>query len=349
MTDTDLERSRGFAGGSIPVAYTRLVARELDLQTRQLPALLQGTGLKVEQLLEDETRLSAEQQIRVLENALECSQDPALGLRLGRRLTPATHGPMGFLVNSSPNLLAALKGIQAYILTRMSFVRLELTEAETDLICQIHLDVATSGAIKRLVSEACGMAFFAFAEFIVGRSVPEIEARFAYPAPAYSPQYADFLPGCIRFSCVETSVRVPLELCEVANATANPESYALAQAQCEALKSELRSQVGSYRHRLEKMMLQHPAGTLSEDEAAAALFMTKRTLGRRLKAEGCRFRQVRDDILARQALGYLRDSQLSIEAIAEQLNYHDSANFRRAFKRWFQMTPDQYRRELVAE
>ncbi|WP_223268800.1 AraC family transcriptional regulator [Marinobacter nauticus] len=26
------------------------------------------------------------------------------------------------------------------------------------------------------------------------------------------------------------------------------------------------------------------------------------------------------------------------------MNYHDSANFRRAFKRWFGVTPDEYRK-----
>jgi AraC-like DNA-binding protein len=37
---------------------------------------------------------------------------------------------------------------------------------------------------------------------------------------------------------------------------------------------------------------------------------------------------------------------MSVEAIAALLNYHDSANFRRAFKRWFQVSPDQYRQRL---
>jgi AraC-like DNA-binding protein len=84
-------------------------------------------------------------------------------------------------------------------------------------------------------------------------------------------------------------------------------------------------------------------------EAAAALFICKRTLARRLKAEGTSFRQLRDGILSQQAIGYLRDSSVSVEAIAELLNYHDSANFRREFKRWFGVTPDQYRRRSASQ
>ena len=97
------------------------------------------------------------------------------------------------------------------------------------------------------------------------------------------------------------------------------------------------------------MMLSQAPGLLSEEEAAATLFISKRTLARRLQQEGKRFRQIRDEILSQQASGYLRDSHLSVEAIAAQLNYHDTANFRRAFKRWFQLSPDQFRQRLKIE
>jgi len=72
--------------------------------------------------------------------------------------------------------------------------------------------------------------------------------------------------------------------------------------------------------------------------------MGKRTLSRKLKEENSSFRQVRDEILSRRAATYLRDTQLSVEAIALLLGYHDTASFRRAFKRWFVMPPDQYRK-----
>jgi AraC-like DNA-binding protein len=71
--------------------------------------------------------------------------------------------------------------------------------------------------------------------------------------------------------------------------------------------------------------------------------MSKRTLARKLKRENSSFRQIREEVLSRQAASYLCDSQMSVEAIATLLNYHDTASFRRAFKRWFGLTPDQYR------
>ena len=99
---------------------------------------------------------------------------------------------------------------------------------------------------------------------------------------------------------------------------------------------------------VKKLMLSHPAGFLSEENTAEALFISKRTLARKLKAEDTSFRQIRDEILSKQSAAYLEEGRMSVESISALLGYHDSANFRRAFKRWFSMTPDQYRQQVQA-
>lgn len=328
---------------SIPASYTRLIARELGMHTRYLPELLSETGLLVNQLLDEATRLTARQQIQVIENALRLSKDAGFGLRLGRRLTPSVHGPMGYLASSSPNLQAAIEAIQAFLPTRISFVRLNLAQANGYLMIGCTFDVQISPAVSRFMAEICTMGFFACAEFIIGRPAHEVAVHFAHPDPGAG--YRAQIPGRVSFANDGIMVRVPMELCRIPNVSANHESYALARKQCEAILVGLRDTPGSYRRQVEIMMLSHSTGTLTEENAAAALFISKRTLARRLRAEGTGFRQIRDEILACQARSYLRDEQLSVDAIAALLNYHDSANFRRAFKRWYGMPPDRYRLE----
>lgn len=330
---------------SIPASYTRLIAQELGMHTRDLPELLSETDLAVNQLLDEATRLTARQQIQIIENALRLSKDAGFGLRLGRRLTPSAHGPMGYLASSSPNLQAAIEAIQAFLPTRISFVRLNLAQDNGYLIIRCSFDVDMSPAVSRFMAEICTMGFFACAEFIIGRPAHEVETRYAHPDPGAGAGYGEQIPGRVTFGNDGVVVRVPMELCRIPNVSANHESYALARKQCEAILASLRGAPDSYRRQIETMMLSHPTGTLTEEDAAAALFVSKRTLARRLRAEGTGFRQIRDEILARQARSYLRDGKLSVDAIATLLNYHDSANFRRAFKRWYGMPPDRYRLE----
>lgn len=341
---TQLASTRDKSGGDIPSNYSRLIARELGLTARQLPELLQGTGLGASQLLSEDGLITPVQQMQILRNALALSDQPGFGLRLGKRLTPATHGAMGFAASSSPDLLSALQAIHTFLPTRASVIELHLQEAGDDLECRLTFQVQLDDELLRCVAELIITVLLEFGEFIVGRPLNEAAIAFTHPAPEYQAIYPQYLSGRIEFGHDQLTLRLPLALCHEPNASANHESYRLALQQCEAMLAQLQTQTSSYQNRLKKMMLSRPPGTLSEEEAAATLFMSKRTLARKLKQEGSSFRQIRDDILSSQAASYLRESTLSIEDIAALLNYHDSANFRRAFKRWFGQPPEDYRR-----
>ena len=336
--------SRRSFPADMPSSYARLIARELGLTVRQLPRLLNGTGLRPEQFLEEDRLLTTDQQIQIVRNALRLSAHSDFGLRLGRRLTPATHGAMGFVANSSPDLFTAVQAVQLFLPTRISFAQLAHDERDGWLECTIKFNIPLEPAISCCLSETAVRAYFEIAEFIVGRPLVEAETRFSHTAPAYHSAYSQYLPGKIQFGCEQLLVRLPMALCREPNASSNHHDYRLAMQQCEAMLAKLPGQTQTYQTRIKKMMLSHPPGTLSEGEAAATLFMSPRTLARHLAREHTGFRQIRDELLSQQAADYLCRNRLSVEAVAALLNYHDSANFRRAFKRWFGVPPEQYRR-----
>ena len=327
----------------IPSNYSLLIARELGLTARQLPKLLRGTGVDTQQFLTDDSLLTPAQQVHILRNALALSGQPDFGLRLGERLTPATHGAMGFAVCSSPDLLTALQAFHKFLPTRASFIHLRLQQAEDHMECLLDFQAPLDEDVARCLAETAVKAFFATGEFIAGRHLDEAEACFVHQAPAYRANYPAYLPGRIYFGCDQLKLRLPMALCRMPNVSANSENYGLALQQSESMLARLQSREPDYRTRLKKMMLSQPPGTLCEEEAAAALFMSKRTLARKLKQENSGFREIREEILSHQAADYLRDSQMSVEAIAALMNYHDTASFRRAFKRWFGVPPEQYR------
>ncbi|PNE04245.1 AraC family transcriptional regulator [Alcanivorax sp. MD8A] len=326
-----------------PASYSRLIARELGLPPTRLWMLLQGTEVTPEQLLAEDSLLTTQQQVQILHNAMEISDDPTFGFRLGHRLTPATHGAMGFLTLSSANLLEALQAIHRYAPTRLNFVRIEVQDHGEWLGCYANFDAPLSDETRRCLSEAFIMMFFETARSILGRPAHEVETFFSHHMPAHHEQYPKYLPGAYHFGAEHFMARIPKALCLFPNNAANHESYQLALQQCEKMLSQLVTDSDSYRYRVEKMMLSCPPGTLTEEEAAAALFMSKRTLARKLAQENSGFRKIREQILSRQAADYLQDPRLTVDSIAALLNYHDSANFRRAFKRWYTLTPEQFR------
>jgi AraC-like DNA-binding protein len=71
--------------------------------------------------------------------------------------------------------------------------------------------------------------------------------------------------------------------------------------------------------------------------------MSARTLRRKLREEDTSFRQLVDELRRDFALRYLRDTDLTVEEIAETLGFSDAANFRHAFRRWTNTAPYEFR------
>lgn len=80
-------------------------------------------------------------------------------------------------------------------------------------------------------------------------------------------------------------------------------------------------------------------------ETANSLDITERTLNRRLRSEGASFRSMRNAVLQRHAEFYLKETDLTVDAIAGQLGYKDFSSFRRVFKKWTNLSPQAYREQ----
>jgi len=79
---------------------------------------------------------------------------------------------------------------------------------------------------------------------------------------------------------------------------------------------------------------------------AAGFGLSVATLRRRLHSEGASYQSLREQCLREAADHYLRDTDWSIERIAERLGFSGGVAFRRAVRRWTGRSPSARRREL---
>jgi len=87
-------------------------------------------------------------------------------------------------------------------------------------------------------------------------------------------------------------------------------------------------------------------GRCSADGTAALFAMQRRTLSRRLRAEGKSFEALLAQIRYETARQLLTDTAIPIRQIAEAIGYADVSVFTRAFKRWSGETPSAWRSSL---
>jgi len=258
----------------IPSSYSRIVARELGLQEKDLSRLLQGTGLPRDILLPgDETHLTGEQQLRVLENAWRMVDAPEFGLRLGRQLQPSAHGPLGYLALSSPDLITALESLRDFLPIRIPFAQLELSLDRDWLYCSLEFKLQPQPEEKRLLLECFALVIQSVVEAVLGRELSEGRFTFEYERPDYYRVYPHYLHSPVSFSAGENRVLLPANLARVSNASGEPESYALAQDLCRRLLEQAPTSSLSMTDRVRRLLLSQPSGAVDEVAVARAMFV----------------------------------------------------------------------------
>jgi AraC-like DNA-binding protein len=122
----------------------------------------------------------------------------------------------------------------------------------------------------------------------------------------------------------------------------NEITYATVVRLCDAQIEEFqfrRGLVGEVRQILMKNLMRPK----KFEDVAQDLNMSARTLRRKLREENSSFRQVMDELRRDIALRYLRETDLTVEEIAESLGFSDAAGFRQAFRRWTNAAPHEFR------
>mgnify|MGYP001815395442 FL=1 len=330
----------------IPSTYSRIIARVARLQERDLDKLLSGTGLPRSILMPgDESHINGEQQVRILQNGRRLLQAPDFGLRLGQQLQPSTHGPLGYLALSSPDLLGALKALSDYLPLRLPWVAVELSIG-TETICaelKFLMSLDDNPVEQITMAEAFSVVLQSFVEAILGRPASEAQITYAHATPDYAQRYGDYLHAPFRFGSVSNSYRLPVQLASTPNASGDDASYRLTQQLCQQLLEQTPRSASSMADRVRTLLLLTPIESLTEDVVARRLYVSRRTLARRLAAEGTGYRQIREQFLHELARSYLLQANQTVDTVAASLGYHDASAFRKAFKRWTGMTPKDFR------
>jgi AraC-like DNA-binding protein len=112
---------------------------------------------------------------------------------------------------------------------------------------------------------------------------------------------------------------------------------------CDELISTLR-RCDEIRRRVREMILRANGAVPTLSQIAGRLFLSTRTLRRRLEDAQTSYQEIVGETRRNLAVDYLAHTSLSTGAIAEILGYSDTANFRQAFKRWTGGSPQEYRR-----
>ncbi|MBN58521.1 MAG: AraC family transcriptional regulator [Oceanospirillaceae bacterium] len=333
MTQWNFQRS---------VTSVRLMCEFATEQGISIGSLLAGTGLGQHQLLEPNSTVLAEQELRVIANLVATLGDaPAVGIRTGMRYHFTAFGALGFAIVSSRDMRSALDvALQHFHLT-FAFTRFEVVEDGEDLCVYIH-DENLPKDLAQFIVERDVSALITVARDLYDLRPMTRRASFKTSAPCDVSIYESLLSTSPEFGCSENCVRFDRSIFGNPLPQANELAHSAAIDQCRQLLELRRGREGFSAAVRDQIMVR--AGCMpTMDEISASLHMTPRTLRRRLSVEGVTFTELREEVRMSLADDLLSGPQLSIPQIAERLGYAEPTSFINAFKRWHGTTPHSYR------
>jgi AraC-like DNA-binding protein len=169
------------------------------------------------------------------------------------------------------------------------------------------------------------------------------EIRFVHEVPVQASEHLRFFGCPVRFRCASNALIVERNFGERWVPTADPKLYRVLKQHVERILDDMPREndlAGAVRRAIGQSIAD---GDTTLVKVAGMLAMTPRTLERRLKESGVIYRDLVTDTRRRFALEYLKDRNRSLTEVAFLLGYSEVSAFNRAFKRWTDSTPLQYR------
>jgi len=306
--------------------------------------VFEQAGLDPARLGDPNARFPQAGMFRLWSEAGEIADDPCFGLETGRRWKPTTFHALGYAWLASSTLHDALERLTRYIHIVNSSVRARLEARGARFVFSYALSNsavavnaaavdASLAALMQMCRQICGQGYEPQGVLISHPRPPchgRLEAFFRAPV-----QYDAEIPGLV-FDAQTIDKRLPTANAELARINEEVVLKYLSQLDRASVATQVKS------HLIELL----PAGHVGEEAITSRLNMSLRSLQRKLLEEGTSYARLLEETRRDMARSYIENSSLSINEIAYLLGFSEPANFTRAFRRWYDVTPSSYRGTL---
>lgn len=305
---------------------------------------LKGSGVAPGQIYDASVMTSVRQYAAVCANAVRLSSDPRTPFRTGARLHLAAYGMYGYALMSCLSLRDYFRlGVKYHRLATPTLT-IEWTQNPDTSVWTFPDAFSTNlpHDVQQFLLEQQYTQHVTHLQDVAGRSCPPILARFSYPEPSHAAIYPEYLGCPCEFGAGECQLIYDSAILDMEPHLAHRHSAALLQETCDRLIGQAKTSCG-VSGEVYQVLMRKPGEFPGMETVAAALKMTSRTLRRRLESEGTSFVAIVDDVRCSLATEYLKTTKLSTDDVAMLVGFSDTANFRRALKRWTGKGPGEIR------
>jgi AraC-like DNA-binding protein len=329
---------------TISVCFVQAMLEHFDLPHCSRDALLSKAGISPGTVNEGKSRISIGQFSQLSRLAMRTCDDESCG-HFPRKVKLGTFQTMAQYVAEAQDLRTAIQRNIAF---------LSLFETGHSLHCEIdgkfvryQMQPNPNYPQSTWVFEQHLMLTHRFLSWLVGTPIPLLTVNCHYPPPKHRDEYHYLFFCPTRFDGNVSELIFEQRVLDLPIIKTSEELDSLIrQAPYNLLFMPTRQK--SYTEQIRRYIKKSLPNNPSYEQIAASLGLTPQTLRRRLREEGCDYRQIRNELLRDTAIEFLQQTEHSVQEISYRLGFSEPSAFIRSFRNWTGVPPNHYRRQQEA-
>jgi len=334
--------------GNVQVNFLQAMHSAIQLCQQDADALFSQFGLADLEQSHPDRRISIPHYMRLGHAAIELTGHKELGLIMGQQTQLHHFGSLGFCAQSSATLKDVISVLICYerLFSENSRGHSRIIRADNKTGFQFY-SISPYNDYNRFVVDAVIGGWLSFLQNGNGESIKNwsgasIEIEFAQPD--YVSSYA-LWPVPVHFGMKQNILWLPDHIGDKINQFANPVSHQQMKQICLKQLEQI-TKGRNIQQQVSELIAMHLTGqTPTLEFISAEMQLEPWTLRRKLHKENSSFKALLDDTRKALATRYIRDTHLSNGEISYLMGFSTPAAFQKAFKRWHNLSPGQFRNQ----
>jgi AraC-like DNA-binding protein len=331
--------------GDISVLYVCVLLRAAEAEGVNVQDLTHRFQLSEQTLTSSAARISIPRFMRLGHAAIEACGNAALGLRMGALSRPVDAGIAGFAGESAGTAGAALQTLIRYsLLTSRNSRGTQKAEPEKRRL-QFY-SIRPYNPFNYFVVDSVLGAWTQFLRTVTGQWDVLERVTIEYPSIGMDELFEAWFRCPVQFGAPMNSVTVRQDAWNQESMQAQPAMHEKLIQLCDRELQEIQ-RGWTTGDRVRSLLTPLFRGeTPSLETIASKLGVTPWTLQRQLSVEKTGFRELMDDTRKQLARDYIRETETSLSEIAWLLGFSNPAALHKAYRRWFELSPGEHRKQF---
>jgi AraC-like DNA-binding protein len=295
-----------------------------------------------------DARISIPKYMRMGFEAIRLSQRSDFGLLMGKYTHVSDFGLPGFAAMSAKNLQEALhflidmETLSSHNSRGHSRFYLDKSRA----ICQFY-SISPYNNFNYFVVDSTLSSWFELIRIFSQQDNLLHHVEIEFDKPRYAQQYEERFKCPVLFGSARNALVLKRGIEALPTIHSNVASFKQLQRLCQREKAALNQGKSTADRAADLITTKLSGDAPSIEDIAKLMGMAGWTLRRRLRDEGWKFQNILDQTRKSLAISYVKDSAHNFTEIAFLLGFSSPTAFQRAFKRWTEISPGEYRRKNI--